>query len=247
MRNGKTHSDLRRSLLLGGSAAEWRRQLRRHEALRREVAEIGHDLNNLLLVIGTAATATRRGIERDPRITRHLSSIDDAVAESAALARRLLTLARPAPARLERGDLVEHVRRAAEVARWLLPASVSLQVQVPDRPVPVRIDRTQFLRVVNNLVANCADALGEQGTAILRVRLAADDGPVWLEVEDDGPGVPEEVRERVFDPYFSTRDSEGTGLGLAVVQGIARRHGGTVRLERSSSRGATFSLVFPVA
>ncbi len=247
MRNGETHSRLRRSLLAGGSAEEWRQHLRRSEALQQEVAEIAHDLNNLLLVIGTAATATRLGLDRDARLSRYLSNIDDAVGEGAALTRRLLRLARPAEPRGAPLDLVAGTRRAAELARWLLPAGISLQLELPDESAPAGIDRTAFLRVVQNLVANCADALGERGRVILRVRRSDDRGGVVLEVADDGPGMTDEVRRRAQEPYFTTRGEGGTGLGLAVVQGIAREHGGDVEIDSEPGRGTTVRVRLPAA
>jgi nitrogen fixation/metabolism regulation signal transduction histidine kinase len=135
----------------------------------------------------------------------------------------------------------------------LVAPDVAVTWQLPDDPMPVAIDRQMLRRVVVNLVRNAVEEIrAERPEAVDggprgHVRVGAErtaDG-VAIVVEDDGPGVPEEARERVFDPYFTTK-SEGTGLGLAIVKKIVVEHNGTISVQRSARLGgAAFVVVLP--
>jgi nitrogen fixation/metabolism regulation signal transduction histidine kinase len=135
----------------------------------------------------------------------------------------------------------------------LLLHDVEVVWQIPDDPMPVAIDRQMLRRVIVNLVRNGVEAIRAarpepvEGAARGRVRVGAEhtnDG-VAIVVEDDGPGVPEDARERVFDPYVTTK-SEGTGLGLAIVKKIVVEHNGTIAVRRSERLGgAAFVVTLP--
>lgn len=105
-------------------------------------------------------------------------------------------------------------------------------------------DPDLLARALGNLVANALEAMPEGGA--LRVRTAAADGTVRIDVEDDGPGITEEQRTRLFVPYFTTKKG-GTGLGLAIVQGIVSDHGGRVEVKSAPGAGTTFTLILPAA
>ncbi|HJS59573.1 MAG TPA: ATP-binding protein, partial [Vicinamibacteria bacterium] len=114
----------------------------------------------------------------------------------------------------------------------VLPPGVSLQVSA--RPVPaVRGDRRLLERAIVNLIENALQAVGERGR--VRLEVGTSDGHVEVSVEDDGPGMPKEVRSRAFEPFFSTKTG-GSGLGLPLVRKIAEDHGGAVRLESEPGR-----------
>ena len=95
-----------------------------------------------------------------------------------------------------------------------------------------------------NLIVNAIDALTSGGTITLRT--GKTDRDVWAQVSDDGPGMPPEIERRVFEPYFTTKGDEGTGLGLAMVYACMERHGGSVKLETAPGQGTTFTLSFPL-
>jgi signal transduction histidine kinase len=99
-----------------------------------------------------------------------------------------------------------------------------------------------------NLVVNAIDAIGasKQGTKIV-VRTGSNDGASFVEVEDDGPGMPQEIAKRVFEPFFTTKGEEGTGLGLAMVYATMQRHGGDVSLDTAAGKGTRFRMKFPRA
>src|SRR5205823_14981373 len=106
-------------------------------------------------------------------------------------------------------------------------------------------DPASLREAVRNLVFNAVDALGAGGTIALRVHSNATE--VTLEVADTGPGIPPEIRSRIFDAFFTTKGESGTGLGLAQVMATVEQHHGRLDLECGSSHGTTFRLVLPAA
>jgi signal transduction histidine kinase len=132
-------------------------------------------------------------------------------------------------------DLLRHRLRHIQVSRAVEPGARLLGL-------PGQIDQ-----VLMNLVTNAAQALGEGGGRIeVGARTRADGVELW--VQDDGPGIPEDVRPRIFDPFFTTKDvGEGSGLGLSIVHGIVDRHGGRIDVESAPGRGTTFRILFPSA
>ena len=105
--------------------------------------------------------------------------------------------------------------------------------------------KEQLEQILLNLLSNARDAVAGRGTIVVRTR--ADDGRVHLEVQDDGVGIPPEHREKIFEPFFTTKPpGKGTGLGLFVAAGIARRHNGDLQVESVPGRGTRVRLSLPV-
>jgi signal transduction histidine kinase len=116
-------------------------------------------------------------------------------------------------------------------------------------PIRLMADQHQIEQVLINLVQNAADSIGQDGTVTLRATVADNGAPrsnpvVVFEVADTGQGIPPEAEERIFDPFYSTKDG-GTGLGLPIAARIAEKHGGSIHCETQPGRGATFRLVLP--
>jgi signal transduction histidine kinase len=164
------------------------------------------------------------------------------MARLAGLVREFLDFARPQPLRLSRVDLRA---TAEEVGSLLVPEAqatgVDLALELAEE-VRVELDAERIKQVILNLVQNAAEATGAGGHVLLRV--SPRDGGAMLEVEDDGPGLPEDPA-MVFEPFFTTKPG-GTGLGLAIVHRIVTDHGG--RIDCESRPGATrFSVFLPSA
>ena len=236
-------------------------EVQRLESLGVLAGGIAHDFNNLLAVIlGNAALLeTGAGSEEEQRA--RVRRIRAAARHAEALTDQMLAYAGKAvaePVALDLSALVEETED-------LLLASVSRRCELDLELAPglpaVRGDPTQLRQVLLNLVTNASEAYGE-GAGRVRVRtgcLEADAGTfagafgaaerrpgrwVFLEVSDDGPGIGEELRGRIFEPFFSTR-GVGRGLGLAAVVGIASAHHGVVKVESEPGRGTTFRLLVP--
>jgi signal transduction histidine kinase len=129
---------------------------------------------------------------------------------------------------------------------------IDVRVDVPAAPVWVELDRVALEQVLVNLLANAADAISGVGSTAngssISVRLESDGGTVRVSIADDGPGMPSEVRDRIFDPYFTTKPAgRGTGLGLPVVRQLVESFGSTLDLETATGRGTRFSFTLPAA
>jgi two-component system NtrC family sensor kinase len=163
----------------------------------------------------------------------------------------LLQFARPTAADSARaqepGDVEVAIHETATLVgpqRSMQQVDLHLDVH-PDLP-RVSLSREHLVQVMLNLVLNAADAVGDGGKISLRA--TASDGSVRIEVEDDGPGVSEEVRERLFEPFVTTKEvGKGTGLGLAVCRGLIEAAGGTITLSDDYTDGARFVITLPVS
>jgi signal transduction histidine kinase len=219
----------------------------RLEALGRMAGEVAHDFNNMLLaIIGNAELALASD---SPQAVRELlAEVLDAGARAAGVSRQLLAFSRGQP--VERGevDLAETVEHLGPMLRTLLPSSIALEVTVRERPRSVLANAGQLEQVVVNLVLNARDAIAGNGSISLTVDTIDRDGRRWarLAVEDSGQGMSPEVSTRIFEPFFTTKaPGKGTGLGLAVVAGVVKSHGGVVDVASRPGQGTRFSVELP--
>jgi hypothetical protein len=142
-------------------------------------------------------------------------------------------------------DLCALVRDQYGVLSHLLPDAVGLELELDDAPVPVSGNPVALRRLILNLVLNARDALAGDGGRIT-IAVGRRGGRAVLEVADTGPGVADEHRDRLFEPFFTLRrQGRGAGLGLAVVYAIASAHGGDVELVSGSGEGARFEVRLP--
>ena len=205
------------------------------------VGSIGHELRNPLGVIESSLFLLRGRVSEDERVKKHLDRIGDQVRLSNEIISGLLDMVRDRPLPRDRVPLATLAAGAAESVQR--PDGVTLTVEAAGG-LDVLGDETQLRQALVNLVLNAVQAASPRGD--VRV-LARRDGPVIVvDVEDTGPGVPESVRGRLFEPLITTKD-HGNGLGLALVKRVADRHGGSVGHEPRAGGGARFSLRLPAA
>jgi len=233
------------------------RQVLQQERLRAmgEMASgIAHDFNNTLSpILGFAELLVQRPDVPPATTQRYAQLINTAALDAASVIRRLRDLYR------ERGesspDIAVDLRRCLEEAaaltqpRWkseALGRGVSIRVVITDAvDVPVILgDAAGIREMLTNLIFNAVDAMPQGGTIAMRVRQDGDE--VLLTISDTGVGMSEEVRRRCLEPFFSTKDQQGTGLGLALVNTTVQRHGGTVAVESEPGQGTTFSIRLPI-
>jgi signal transduction histidine kinase len=204
---------------------------------------VAHEFNNLLGGILGCLESARAEVTA-PRALEDLGVAQRTARRASTLVRALLDVARPGERAFAAVDLDALV---TDVVRSALPTARRDGVDLAweaGAALPVLGDAGQLHQVVLNLVTNALQAAGRAG----HIRLAARrDGPrIELTVEDDGPGVAPELRDRIFEPFYTTRDG-GTGLGLFISYGIVERHGGRLEVERSPLGGACFRLSLPAA
>jgi PAS domain S-box-containing protein len=228
-------------------------QARKLESLGVLAGGLAHDLNNLLTaIIGNISIAelkARGNEELQPFLARALKASE----RTGDLTQQLLTFAKGGAPVKKVTSLENIVKDSAEFA--LRGSNIRLCYQIPDQVYPVAVDLGQMSQVINNLVINAKQAMPDGG--ILRItmeNLAAHTLPgqsrqgryVRVAVQDQGVGIPPENLERIFDPYFTTKES-GSGLGLASVHAIIAKHDGALKVESQVGVGTTFSLVIPAS
>lgn len=228
-------------------------QMQRLEAAGTLAWGVAHDLNNLLLPIATMTDELLANLPEGMPEREYVQLIRSAGTRAGAMVRRLLTFARDDPPQVEPLDLAAFVADALPLLRVGVRGDVSLRHDL--QPVPtVRADEAQLHQVLVNLVTNAIQAVaGKGGEVAVEVAPSPCDGDgaapgARLSVIDSGPGMDAETRRRAFEPFFTTKPVDrGTGLGLAVVQGIVAMHGGTIGLHSAPGLGTRIDIDFPAA
>jgi len=221
-------------------------------------AGIAHELNQPLNAIKMGSDylemmiAAARPVERRELgdIVREISRQVD---RSAAIIKRLRDFGREADFTKHRVNLNEPVRGVLEIlGRQLSLQNIQVRLDLDESIPPVSAHRNRLEQVVFNLITNARDALnqrtesGFEGERILRIDTRRDQDRAVLIVSDNGIGIPESLRERIFEAFFTTKQmGEGLGLGLSISYGIVKDYGGRIEIESREGRGTTFKLSFP--
>jgi len=236
------------------------RHVQKMEAVGRLAGGIAHDFRNQLTVIEGYCDLLGRKLPEDPELERLLDRIMTASRRSTALTSKLLTFSRKQTLQPDVIDLVQVVMDMDQTIRLVIGPDISLTLDAEPEVAPIWLDRDQLEHAVLNLVTNARDAMPGGGRLSIRVRDAVrgevieglrPDIPaqsyVVLEVKDDGHGMPADVRSRVFEPFFSTKEvGKGTGLGLSMVYGFVQQSGGDIHVASTPGEGTTFTVLLPV-
>lgn len=219
-------------------------------ALGQMVSGIAHELSSPLTSILGYSQRLLTGANALGQ-TEEARQIHQEAERAASILRQLLSNAREAIPERRLVSLNQVVMRATELQRFTLAAE-KIRVELDLDPVLpfVQGDGGQLQQVLINLLSNARHALEEQGRGgVIRLRTRRmNDRRVLLEVEDNGPGIPQAIQARIFDPFFTTKPAGvGTGLGLSIVLSVVREHGGQVRLQSPPPGGALFQIELPSA
>jgi CheY-like chemotaxis protein/two-component sensor histidine kinase len=208
---------------------------------------LAHDLNHSLNVIALRIATLRADPRFDPA-QRSLEGLGHVVDEAAATVARLQDLARRRRDRpAESVDLTAVLLGAVEMARTELDgrgAALHIEDDIPPLPM-VRGTAAELSHLFGDLLANARDSTPKGGTVEVRAR--ATRGSVVVTVADQGQGIPEESLSRVFDPFFSSRDTRETGLALSIAYGLMQRLGGSISAANRPTAGSVYTLTFPLA
>lgn len=231
------------------------------DLLVRLLAGTAHDFNNLLTVVTGHAELLREHIPAESHLRESVEAIVSSGYTAARIARQLVEYSKPSgdsdPQAL---DPNAAIRDAERVLVRLVGARIELDLVLASGVAPIRVDRTEFDRVVLNLVANARDAIEDAGVVSVRTAMAqvaanrrgwpADCPPgeyVAVTVADTGCGMTDEVKARAFTRFFTTKGAKGTGLGLATVRDIVTAAGGHVEIESSIEWGTSVRVFWPSA
>lgn len=234
-------------------------QAQKMEAVGTLAGGIAHDFNNLLqAVIGFAEILINRQADGSQDL-EDLRKIHTAGKRGADLVRNLLTFSRKVEPKLRPVDLTREVLEVHKLLSRSIPKTIKIVVVAKGRVNKIMADPSQITQVLMNLAVNARDAMHEGGTLTIETENVSLDnsflaahpeikaGPyVLLTVSDTGHGMDERTIERIFDPFFSTKEvGKGTGLGLATVYGIVKQHGGHIDCVSQPNRGAVFKIYLP--
>ena len=211
----------------------------------RLAAGLAHEIKNPLAGIQGAIEILRQDSDSEPTNDLYDEMLGELKRVNETL-HLMLSSARPTPLKLAETDF----RKLLEELRTLLEPSLrrqgtTLRLETGDGLRPARVDAAKIRQVLVNLINNAADAMESGGTVTIRAApLANSDRGVLLGIQDEGPGIPEEQRQRIFEPFFSTKFT-GTGLGLAIARSLVEQHGGTLEVQSGEGGGSTFLVVLP--
>ena len=256
----------RRCLFVGEDVTEENRlraqlfEAQKMETIGTLAGGVAHDFNNILTsVLGYASLILAESDSTYP-FRSEIEAIKKAGERGAGVVRQLLSFARRSPQTRELVDLGGVIRETCELLRGSLPSTIKLFVEVERDLPPVEAEATKIEQVLMNLAVNGRDAMPEGGELRISARQVhgseirsawpgAPDVPlIEVVVSDTGQGIPEEIRGRIFEPFFSTKEKgKGTGLGLSVVYGIVKSYGGWISVESQVGKGTSFRVYLPAS
>jgi len=237
------------------------RQAQKMEAIGQLTGGIAHDFNNILQsVLGNLTLAEERIEELgDAKLARYLERAQLSAQRGRELIQQMLTFSRGRRGEPRLMALAPLVAEATKLLRPSLPATIEVSMELSDEAPPVKVDPVQAEQVLLNLCINARDAMSGHGTIGLAVRQALASPQlctacrqrfaghfVELAVRDSGPGIEAAVLDRMFEPFFSTKEvGKGSGMGLSMVHGIVHEHGGHIIVETEPGKGALFRVLLP--
>ncbi|MFH2092093.1 MAG: ATP-binding protein [Pseudomonadota bacterium] len=236
------------------------RQSQKMEAIGNLAGGIAHEFNNVLgIIIGN----TELGIddlEKWHPVSENLNEIKKASLRARDVVKQLLSFSRKMDVRLEPIEIKIIVKETLKLLKASIPSNIQIQERFLSKHNVVVADPTQIHQLLINLCNNAAQAMGEEGGSLTieldntiihdeQAHDLSDLGPgnyVCLTVTDTGPGIPESIQDKIFDPYFTTKSvDKGTGMGLAVVHGIVKTHHGAITVDSVVGKGTSFHVYFP--
>jgi signal transduction histidine kinase len=234
-------------------------QAQKMEAVGRLAGGVAHDFNNLMMVILAQTELLLLELDGTPR--RRTEKVVEVAKRAAELTGQLLAFSRKQTTLPTLTTLNKLVTGVSEMVQRLVGENIDVCVSLCDEPWPVMADRSQIKQVIANLAVNARDAMPDGGQLMIQTAnckldetspishpIIPSGNYVMLAISDSGTGIPFETQEHIFEPFFTTKEQgKGTGLGLAMVYGIVKRHKGFIRLYSEPGAGANFKIYLPSA
>jgi len=257
---GRDISDKKQSEIEKEKLQSQLQQSQKMESIGTLAGGIAHDFNNILAVIlGNAELATDDVPDWNPA-AKSLKEIRLASLRAKDMVKQLLAFSRKADGETKPINMTPIIKESMKMLRSAIPTSVAFDQHIPDDACNIMGEATQINQIVMNMVTNAAHAMSKDG-GLLEVTLEKvilqEEKPcfdwtlspgtyVRLKVKDNGDGIEPEIMDRIFEPYFTTKDvGKGTGMGLSVIHGIVKRHDGGIRVDSALGEGTVFEIYFP--
>ncbi|MFK7956793.1 MAG: ATP-binding protein [Lysobacterales bacterium] len=237
--------DRTREVELEARCAELQSRLNDTEAVRATsqlAGAVAHDLNNVMTaLLGNAELLGMKS--QDPDLAEHLDAISVASNHASALAGRMLDFVRKRPLSRKPLNLAELITQNFNFLRTLVPESIQINLRIDTNNAVISGDRHRLEQALYNLILNAGQAVAGEGTTVM-VGLEDRDDQVLLTIRDDGKGMSREERQRVFEPFYTTRVG-GAGLGLSSVRQVVDNHGGSISIASEYGVGSQFVISLP--
>ena len=236
------------------------RQAQKMEAVGTLAGGIAHDFNNVLAAIMGYIELAQFDVPEDSKARKSLGHVLKASLRAKKLVSHILAFSRQS-GNEKKPLLIRHIaKEVIDLLRATLPSTIDIKQNIPSKLSTIHADATQFHQILMNLGTNAYHAIGDEAGVIeiamnnfrTEERLVLDFAElepgeyIKLTVKDNGSGMEADTLSKIFDPYFTTKDKGvGTGMGLSVVHGIVKSHGGSISVESTPGHGSEFSLFFP--
>ena len=235
-------------------------QTQKMEAIGTLSGGIAHDFNNILSGIFGYSQLAKMHIDDQEKTTKNIDQVIKGAQKATDLVKQILTFSRKSEHKMQPLKIFIEVKEAVKLLRSSIPSTIEIKEKINSKAT-VLADLTQIHQVVMNLCTNAYHAMRKKG-GVLSVSLEeiqvsnTDNFPdlnilpgayLRLDISDTGSGISPETMDRIFEPYFTTKEiDEGTGLGLAVVIGIVEEHNGYIKVYSELGKGSTFHVYFPI-
>ncbi|WP_022668653.1 response regulator [Desulfospira joergensenii] len=236
-------------------------QARKMESIGTLAGGIAHDFNNLLYMILGNTELALTDLGNPGRVEKNLNQVKEAGLRAADIVKQLLNFSSKNDQAFKPVHAVKLLRGSLKFLRSTIPSNIEIKAVLPEKETVILADEVQINQVMMNLCINSAQAMEETGgrlevkALVTRIERSLPGfesspppGPYFkITVSDTGPGIREEFLEKIFDPYFTTKElGKGSGMGLAVVHGIIKNHKGLIRVESRMNQGTLFKILLPM-
>ena len=208
---------------------------------------VSHEIRNPLAVIKNSAYLIKTKIDNldieDPKVERHLSIIDSEIKQANDIISEILGFARTRDLQLNPNNINAYLRDI--ISSSIVPDNVEIMDEISEQDAKVNIDAEEIKQAIRNLIGNAVEILAEKDTGKIVVSTKIKANAVKISISDNGPGMDEETKEKIFTPFFTTK-ARGTGLGLAVVKKAINRHNGKIKVLSKLGKGSIFNIYLPI-
>ncbi len=236
------------------------RQAQKMEAIGTLAGGIAHDFNNILSAIMGYTEISMLKVPEDNKVHQYLKKIMTASTRAREMVKQILTFSRKSDYERKPIQVDKIIKEALKILKSSLPSLIEIQENIDPDVGIINADAVQIQQIVMNLCTNAAHAMkvngGILGVSLVDIELDKEDVSVYpdvqpgaflkLSISDTGDGIADDVKDRMFDPYYTTKQKgEGTGLGLSIAQGIVESHNGFITVESVLGKGTVFNVFFP--